>query len=85
MKSEVTYKVGKKDGLETVWYENGQMSFKGTFKDGKKDGLVTWWYENGQKRDERNYKDGELISQKCWDEDGNDCECDDRWLGIGCK
>ena len=21
------------------------------------------------------YKDGELISEKCWDEDGNECEC----------
>jgi len=32
---------------------------------------------------EGSYKDGELISQKCWDEDGNECECSD-W-GRGCK
>ena len=30
----------------------------------------------------RNYKDGELISQNCWDEDGNECECSEY---DGCK
>jgi len=34
------------------------------------------WYENGKKLKEETYKDGELISQKCWDEDGNEKECD---------
>jgi len=33
-------------------------------------------YPNGQKRIEGTYKDGELISQECWDEDGNEKECD---------
>jgi len=30
---------------------------------------------------EENYKDGELISSKCWDEDGNECECSEKWGG----
>jgi hypothetical protein len=30
---------------------------------------------NGSLWYERNYKDGELISEKCWDEDGNNIEC----------
>jgi len=36
-----------------------------------KDGLHTEWWDNGQKKSEVTYKDGELISQECWDEDGN--------------
>ena len=66
-------KEGKKDGLSTAWYENGQTPYTGwskemyedgqikslvQFKDGKKDGLSTAWYENGQKKREINWKDG---------------------------
>ena len=74
---ERTYKDGKQDGLHTYWHENGQKKLKGTYKDGKQDGLQTWWYENGQKESEITYKDGEVISGKCWDEVGNEIDCDD--------
>ena len=60
-----------KDGLHTEWWDNGQKKLEVTYKDGKPDGLGTVWYENGQKKLEGTYKDGELISQECWDEDGN--------------
>jgi hypothetical protein len=33
------------------------------------------WYENGQKRYEGTIKDGKEIDKKCWDEDGNEREC----------
>ena len=54
------------------------------YDDGKKkeEGKATIWHENGQKSDEVTYKDGELISEKCWDEDGNECEC--RAFSLGC-
>ena len=68
---EITYKDGKKDGLETWWYIDGKKCFEGTWKDGKLDGLVTGWYENGQKSGEWNYKDGEEISEKRWNVDGS--------------
>jgi len=51
-------KEGKKDGLWTDWYENGQKEKEGTYKDGKPDGLWTMWYENGQKKSEGTYEDG---------------------------
>ena len=39
-----------------------------------------WNYQSqfyyGQLKYEWNYKEGELISQECWDEDGNEKECD---------
>ena len=73
---EGTYKDGKMDGLWTRWYENGQNKTETTFKDGKGNGLATSWHENGQKRNEATFKDGELISAECWDEDGNEKECD---------
>ena len=79
-KSISTYKVSK-DKIELVkkvrWHENGQKSSEKTYKDGKEDGKWTEWYENGQIKEEANFKDGELISEKCWDEDGNEYGCDE--------
>jgi len=75
----VNYKGGWKDGLGTGWYENGQKGSERIYKNGRMDGLGTGWYENGQKESERIYKDGKEISSKCWDEDGNDCECSKNW------
>ena len=72
---EGTEKNNNYDGLWTYWYENGQKSSEGIYKDGEFDGLWIVWYENGQKNREETYKDGELISGKCWDEDGNEKEC----------
>jgi antitoxin component YwqK of YwqJK toxin-antitoxin module len=74
---EGTFKDGELDGLWTSWYENGQKEIEGTVKDGKEDGKWTEWYENGQIKEEANFKDGELISEKCWDEDGNEYGCDE--------
>ena len=62
---------------EIMFYRNGQKSAEGTYKDGKEDGLFTIWYENGQKQSESTLKNGELIDLICWDEDGNECECDE--------
>ena len=73
---EGTYKGGKPDGKYTTWYENGQKKSEGTYKVWIKDGLYTEWYETGQKLIEGTYKDGERISAECWDEDGNEIECD---------
>jgi len=80
---DLNFKNGKKDGLRTRWFENGQKEFEGTYKDGKPYGTQTDWFENGQKFYEGTYKDGELISSKCWDEDGDECECNS-W-GTGCN
>ena len=80
-KYERTFNDGQKDGLWTSWYENGQKAGEVTFKNGELDGLLIIWYENGQKESEGTFKDGETISQECWDEDGNECEC----VYYGCK
>ncbi len=64
-------------------YNNGNKKLEGSYKNGKENRKWTVWYENGQKASEGTNKDGELILQKCWDEDGNECLCSD--LGRGCK
>ena len=64
-------------------YDNGNKESEWTLKDGKLDGLYTLWYKSGKKWLQNTYKDGGLVSQKCWAEDGNECECSD--LGRGCK
>ena len=46
-KSETTYKDGKKDGLNTEWFENGQKKVQSIYKDGKLDGLRKQWKEDG--------------------------------------
>jgi len=69
------FKDGKMDGIWSYWYENGQKDGEGTYKDGRKDGKWTYWYRNGQKALGFIYKDGLLISSKCWDEEGNEKDC----------
>ena len=43
---ELTYKDGKKDGLETWWHSNGQKWQETTYKDGK-EVSKTMWDEEG--------------------------------------
>ena len=79
----ITYHKKSRTGIEKVkyeqYYEYGQKKIEETWKDGWEDGLWTWWYENGQKQYEGTYKDDEGISSKCWDEEGNECECGENW------
>ncbi len=66
-----TYKNGKKDGLWTWWYENGQKLKEETYKGGKEDRSWTSWYKNGQKKFEGISKDGKRDGLWTdWDENG---------------
>lgn len=55
---QITYIHGKKDGLQTMWFEDGTKSFKCNYVDGKQEGKAFTWWRNGQKRSESNYKKG---------------------------
>ena len=61
LKSEVTYKEGKQDGLTTVWYENGQKKTEGTMKEGNRDGQWEKWDEQGNIIKQITYKNGEEV------------------------
>ena len=60
--------------FDTVY--NGQLADEGNYKDGKEDGLFKSWYKNGQLADKGNFIDGKLILGKCWDNEGNEIECE---------
>jgi len=42
-------KKGKKEGLETSWFENGQKRSEINYKNGKKEGLEIHWYKMNRK------------------------------------
>ena len=72
---EYNYKDGLPNGKSFRWYENGVILEETTWKNNLLDGKSIDRYENGQKSYEVTYKDGELISEKCWDGDGNERDC----------
>jgi len=68
---------GKKvNGIVFDTLSNGQLQYEGNFKNGKQDGLERTWHFNGRLISEANFTEGNLISKKCWDEEGNKIECD---------
>ena len=76
IKEEVTLEDGLVwNGKWSRYYENGEKKNEVNYKDGKEDGTWTRWYENGQKYSEGIYGDGKWISEKCWNEDGNEKDC----------
>ena len=74
-KSEGALKDGYYNGKWTSWFSDGQKYTEGTFKDDYYDGKWTSWYEKGQKYSVGIYNDGNVISEKCWDEVGNEKDC----------
>jgi antitoxin component YwqK of YwqJK toxin-antitoxin module len=50
MDSEINYKDGKQDGLETQWYSNGQKWWERTYKDGEEISSKCW-DKDGDERD----------------------------------
>ena len=62
---------GKRVGIYTSWYENGQKMSECSYKDGELHGLLTEWYRNGQKEFEGTWKDGGLDGLVTkWDHNG---------------
>jgi hypothetical protein len=74
---EGNYKDGELDGLFKRWIIKYEDGFEDGEQNRRKDGTWKSYHkENGQLKYESNYKDGELISKKCWDEDGNEIDCE---------
>ena len=72
---EVHVKNGKAEGLRTEWYENGNKNRERYYKDGELDGLSIFWDREEILDTEDTYKDGLLIFKRCFDVEGNECEC----------
>ncbi len=75
-----------KNGLKVCSgsYDNGNKEFLGTemnaYVNGKNQqyrvGVWKFWYTNGKMKFEGLYKDGTLISEKCWNSNGESISCD---------
>jgi len=78
---QLRYKGERKDGLpyglSKVWFENGQLMSEMYCKGAYFIGTIREWYENGQLKSKKFFGDGKsgLISEKCWDEQGNKIVC----------
>jgi len=54
------YNDGKKDGLETTYYLNGQVKKETPYNNGIINGQIKKWYENGSQESIENYENGKL-------------------------
>jgi antitoxin component YwqK of YwqJK toxin-antitoxin module len=46
---ETHYSYDEKDGVETLWNDQGVKIHEITFENGMREGPVIWWHDNGQK------------------------------------
>jgi len=83
MKTQISYKDGKRHGLKAHWYESGQKLSEINYKYGKHHGPLTVWYESGQKRREGRMKDGKLMEAVQWKPNGEKCPVTNLKDGIG--
>ena len=58
IKGYAPFKVEMENGLQKIWYENGQLQLERNVENHITNGLQKEWYENGQLQSETNYKDG---------------------------
>ncbi len=72
IRSEVSYKGGKKNGLAKDYYATGQLRLEMNYKDGEKDGESKMYYENGKLFRITPYKGGLIDGiQKKYRENGD--------------
>lgn len=65
------YSMGKKNGQEVCFHENGQLHIKRKFIENVLIGEEKMWYENGQKKKESIWANGVEKVQNIWLKNGN--------------
>lgn len=77
---KIEYKNDKYHGLFEQYYENGQIMSQRNYEEGLKSGLFREWSFNGSLLKETKWDSSsrpeKQISIKCWDEEGNEIECE---------
>ena len=66
------------------WYENGQKIYMNRYAKDQWSGLWIGWYMNGQNKYVIQHEGGQQVYQYCWDEAGNDCDCN-WYFETGCQ
>ena len=64
------YEQGKLDGLDQLYYENGQLRTEGNYKNGKEDGEWVGYYPSGKLSARAHFKRGDQTGGKFYNEDG---------------
>jgi hypothetical protein len=71
LKSQITVKNKRKNGLAYNYYENGNIQNEIIYLDGYKDGIAKWYYQSGELYRETLYKNGQKSGiQKKYYENG---------------
>jgi len=65
----------KFDGLFKYFYKSGKVKSEGLYKKNKMEGDWKGYYESGNLKKIVVFNDDIVISQRCWDEDGNEIAC----------
>jgi periplasmic protein TonB len=64
--------INVRNGQYQLWNENGKLKTECVYKEGKKDGLFATYWENGKPKRRDIYQNGELLSGKCYDDNGGE-------------
>ena len=83
LKAEGMNKNDNREGFWKFYHENGKLDGEGNFNNDKKEGLWKYYHENGQLAGKVDLKDGQIISKKCWDENGDKTECKGNYFRYG--
>jgi len=80
---ERTWIHGKQTGKGYAWWESGRIRVESKMLNDKNIGTTTFYHnrDNNPISSKWHYENGEQVSDECWDEDGNECEC----TGWSCK
>ena len=86
---ESNWSDGWNEGLATSYISHDNTLKKNIdeiYKNGRITSEIHYEYHDNGKLESKTFYNGDaqLISSKCWDEDGNECECSEEWWN-GCK
>ena len=66
-KIEISYKSGKKDGIEKKWFDDGQLAMRCRYKEGKLSGQhIIYYYGSKLPAEVDYYKNGKWLGYKCF-------------------
>ncbi len=63
---KIYYAIGKKHGMNTMWWDNGTKRSEGIWKKSNPHGVYIEWYTSGQKWKEGRWKEGKLHGVARW-------------------
>ena len=72
LREETEYSRGRKQGMVTYYYPDGQKEIVGFYILDERAGLWRGWHEDGTKSFQSRYRDGELHQWKQYRHDGTD-------------